>query len=314
VKPCLFIVGCARSGTTLLGRIVDAHPEIGVAPSIHWIAGHLRRRGVRAPDDLVTAELVRGLADDRRLARFGIEPEELEALVPVGGRVEYRRFLAAFLELYARKRDKPRVGNKTASFVRRIRALHDAWPEARFIHLIRDGRDVCLSALSWRSAERSLGRYPTWNEDPVSTVAFWWDRKVRAGREAGDRLEPGLYREVRYEALVGEPARECVALCGFLGVPFDEAMVRFEQGATSGDAELDGAHPWLPITAGLRDWRTQMPDEDVERFEALAGDLLEELGYPRAFPQPGREARRQAAKVRELLEGEAGAVAGPRTE
>jgi hypothetical protein len=283
--------------------MVDAHPEIGVAPSIHWIAGHFRRRGVRAPDDPVTAELVLGLADDRRLARFGIDPEELEALVPVGERVEYRRFLAAFLELYARKRDKPRVGNKTAPFVRRIRTLHNAWPEARFIHLIRDGRDVCLSALSWPSAERSLGRYPTWNEDPVSTAAFWWERKVRAGREAGGPLGPSLYREVRYEALVSEPARECVALCGFLGLPFDEAMVRFERGATSGDDDLDRAHPWHPIMAGLRDWRTQMRDGGVERFEALAGDLLEELGYSRAFPRPGPKARRHAAGVRELLGG-----------
>jgi hypothetical protein len=283
--------------------MVDAHPEIGVAPSIHWIAGHFRRRGVRGPDDPVTTELVLGLADDRRLARFGVDPEELEALVPVGERVAYRRFLAAFLELYARKRDKPRAGTKTAPFVRRIRTLHNAWPEARFIHLIRDGRDVCLSALSWPSAERSLGRYPTWSEDPVSTAAFWWERKVRAGRDAGGPLGPSLYREVRYEALVSEPARECVALCGFLGVPFDEAMVRFERGATSGDDDLDRAHPWHPIMAGLRDWRTQMRDGGVERFEALAGDLLEELGYSRAFPRPGPKARRHAAGVRELLGG-----------
>jgi hypothetical protein len=303
LNPYLFIVGCARSGTTLLGRMVDAHPEIGVAPSIHWIAGHLRRRDVRGAEDPVTAELVIGLAGDRRLARFGISPDELRALVPNGQPVAYRRFLAAFLELYARKRGKPRVGNKTAPFVRRIRALHDAWPDARFIHLIRDGRDVYLSARSWPSAERSVGRYPTWREDPVSTAAFWWERKVRAGREGGRPLEPRLYREVRYEALVSEPARECVALCGYLGVPFDEAMVRFDARQTSGDADLDRAHPWLPITAGLRDWRTQMSDEDVERFEALAGDLLEELGYRRAFPHPGGGARRQAARVRGLLQG-----------
>jgi hypothetical protein len=281
--------------------MVDAHHQIGVAPSIHWIAGYFRRRDVRRPDDPVTAELALGLADDRRLARFGISPDEVQALVPDGERVAYRRFLAAFLELYARKRDKPRVGNKTAPFVRRIRALHDAWPEARFVHLIRDGRDVYLSALGWPSAERSLGRYPTWREDPASTAAFWWERKVRAGREGGRALQPRLYREVRYEALVSEPARECVALCGFLGLPFDEAMVRFDAPRTSGDADLDQAHPWLPITPGLRDWRTQMPGEEVERFEAVAGDLLEELGYRRAFPEPGRKVQRQAARVRELL-------------
>jgi hypothetical protein len=300
----VFIVGCARSGTTLLGRIVDAHSQIVVTPSIHWVVGYLRRQHVRRPNDPVTAELALGLADDHRLAGFGIGREELAALVPAGERMDYRRFLAAFLGLYARKHDKPLVGTKTAPFVRRIRKLHGLWPEARFVHLIRDGRDVCLSAMSWPSAQRSVGRYPTWGEDPVSTTAFWWERKVRAGRADGLSLEPDLYQEVRYEALVSKPARVCVALCGFLGVPFDDAMVRFEQRATSGDPDyLDPAHPWRPITAGLRDWRAQMPDADVERFEALAGDLLEELDYPRAFPRLGREARRRAARVRELLEG-----------
>jgi Sulfotransferase family len=302
LTPHLFIVGCARSGTTLLGRIVDAHSQIVVTPSIHWVVGYFRRRCVRRPDDLVTAELALGLADDRRFAGFGIGREELEALVPAGKRMEYRRFLAAFLGLYARKHGKPLMGNKTAPFVRQIRKLHALWPEARFVHLIRDGRDVCLSAMSWPSAERGVGRYPTWGEDPVSTAAFWWERKVRAGREDGLSLGPDLYKEVRYEALVSRPARECAALCGFLGVPFEEAMVRLEQRSTSGDPNyLDPAHPWRPITAGLRDWRAQMPDAEVERFEALAGDLLAELGYPREFPRPGGKARRQAARVRELL-------------
>jgi hypothetical protein len=297
----VFIVGCARSGTTLLGRIVDAHPQIGVAPSIHWIAGYLRSRDVRRAEDPVTRELAMGLAGDPRLARFGIGREELGALVPVGEPVDCRRFLTALFEHYGRAQGKPRLGNKTATFVRHIRALHALWPQARFVHLIRDGRDVCLSALSWPSAERSLGRYPTWRADPVCTAAYWWERKVRAGREGGRSLEPGLYCEVRYEALVGEPARACAALCNFLEVPFDDAMLRPERRATSGDAHLDRVHPWLPITAGLRDWCAQMPAADVERFEALAGGLLDELGYPRAFRHPGREARRRAATARALL-------------
>jgi Sulfotransferase family len=208
--------------------------------------------------------------------------------------VDYRRFLTVFLELYARKRGKPRVGNKTAPFVRRIEALHALWPDARFLHLIRDGRDVCLSALGWASAERSLSRYPTWGEDPISTGALWWERKVRAGREGGRSLGPPLYREVRYEALVNEPERECEALCDFLGLRFDDAMLRFVENGTSGDADLDRAHPWLPITAGLRDWRSQMAATDVEAFEAAAGELLGELGYERAHPRRGRGPEDQA--------------------
>jgi hypothetical protein len=301
VNPFLFVVGAARSGTTLLGRIVDAHPQIAMAPSMHWIGGYFRRRGVRRPDDPVMRGLVLGLADDSRLARFGLGRSDLERLTADAGHLRYADLLAGLLELYREREGKPRVGSKTAPWVRRIGALHEFWPEARFVHLIRDGRDVCLSIMNWASAARSVGRHPAWREEPVLTTALWWERKVVQGREGGTSLAPGLYRELRYESLVADTAEECASLCGFLGIGFDRAMLRFAERGTSGDAELDRAHPWLPVTAGLRDWRTQMAPADVELFEAAAGDLLAELGYARAYPRPRREALRRAAKARESL-------------
>lgn len=69
---------------------------------------------------------------------------------------------------------------------------------------------------------------------------------------------------------------------------------------------LDAKKAWLPITAGLRDWRTQMSAEHVERFEAVAGDLLDELGYPRAFPRTSAEAVGHAARMRGLFTDNAG--------
>jgi hypothetical protein len=98
------------------------------------------------------------------------------------------------------------------------------------VHLIRDGRAVCLSVLNWDHAARTAGRYAGWFEDPIVTTALWWRRKVELGREGGRRLGPQLYYELRYEALVSQPAGECVKLCAFLGLPYDEAMVRFHEG------------------------------------------------------------------------------------
>jgi hypothetical protein len=78
-------------------------------------------------------------------------------------------------------------------------------------------------------------------------------------------------------------------------------MLRFYEGRIRTEAGLDAKNAWRPITPGLRDWRIQMPAEDVERFEASAGDLLDELGYPRAVHQPGADALEQAARIRELF-------------
>jgi hypothetical protein len=136
----------------------------------------------------------------------------------------------------------------------------------------------------------------------VSTSALWWESNVRLGRESGKSLGPELYYEVRYESLVAHPQEECEALSAFLGLPYDDAMLRFDETQPKRKARR-------PITPGLRDWRTQMSRDDVERFEAMAGDLLDELGCPRAFPRlrPGRlgDASRIRARVEGGLEPEA---------
>ncbi len=95
------------------------------------------------------------------------------------------------------------------------------------------------------------------------------------------------------------PAEECAKLCSFLRLPFDDAMVRFHEGRTRKEPGLSTKKAWLPPTPGLRDWRSQMPPEDVERFEAAAGDLLDELGYERAYPHLPQHALAHASRIRE---------------
>jgi hypothetical protein len=245
--------------------------------------------------------VVSGLTGHKRFAQFGIPREEFEGLLGPGEAIPYPTFLGRLFDLYGKINDKPLVGNKTPAYVRRIPTLHALWPEARFVHIIRDGRDVCLSVLNWKKAERTAGRYASWEEDPVSTTALWWERKVRKAREDGAALGPGLYHETLYEDLVGDPERECERLCGFLGVPYDDAMIRFHEGRERVEPGRGAKSAWLRVTSGLRDWRTQMCAGDVERFEAAAGSLLEELGYERAVPNPSSEALEQAARIREVF-------------
>ena len=301
--PYLFIVGCARSGTTLVHRIVDAHPQIAITPEMHWITRQFKSR-----DGLVTPELVSELTGHKRFAQFEIPHEEFEGLLGSGEAVPYPTFLRRVFSLYGKIKNKPLVGNKTPAYVRSIPTLHALWPEARFVHIIRDGRDVCMSVLNWNKAERTAGRYASWEEDPVTTTALWWERKVRKAREDGAALGPALYHEMHYEDLIEDPQQECKRLCEFLGVPYDDAMIRFAEGKTRTDlpnARKTPKKAWLPITSGMRNWRTEMPAQDLERFEAAVGNLLEELSYERAVPNPSSEALELAARIREAFTREA---------
>jgi Sulfotransferase family len=301
--PYLFIVGCARSGTTLVHRIVDAHPEIAITTEMHWISHYVNY--FKNQKRLVTPELVSELTGHKRFAQFEIPREQFEGLLGSGEALPYPTFLNRVFGLYGKIKNKPLVGNKTPAFVRSIPIFHALWPEAKFVHIIRDGRDVCMSILNWKKAERTAGRYASWEEDPVSTTALWWERKVRKGREDGAALGPGLYHEMHYEDLVEDPERECNRLCEFLGVPYDDAMIRFHEGRERVEPGRGAKSAWLRVTSGLRDWRTEMCTGDVERFEAAAGDLLEELGYERAVPNPSSEALEQAARIREAFTREA---------
>jgi hypothetical protein len=302
MNPFVFIVGCPRSGTTLLRHILMAHPQIAVTPESHWVPVWFEQRRGLTPDGMVTPELIDLLLEHPRFARLRIGREELVRLMANGQPLSYSAFVTGILDLYGKKKHKPLVGNKTPQYVQRMRTLHSLWPGARFIHLIRDGRDVRLSVANWsKTPQTRLARLSTWKDDPASTTALWWESNVRRGRESGKSLGPGLYYEVRYECLVARPREECSAICAFLSVPYDEAMLRFHEGQKRSDvmSSANGAWlPWRPVVPGLRDWRTQMSSEDVERFEAIAADLLDELGYPRAFPRLPPERLEDATRIR----------------
>jgi hypothetical protein len=302
LNPYVFIGGCPRSGTTLLQRILNAHPQLAITPETQWIPQYFKKRIGLTAEGLVTPELMVHLANQPRFTALKIDPHELAHWIGAGEPLSYARLVTGIFDLYGRAQGKRLVGDKTPGYVRKFRILHPLWPQAKFVHLIRDGRDTCLSALQWtRKAARLASLFPTWSTDPVTTAALWWEWHVRVGREAKEELGPRLYYELRYEALVTQPASEVARLCAFLGVPYDAAMLRFHEGRTRNTPGLSAKHAWRPITSGLRDWRGQMPAEDVERFEAAAGALLDELGYPRGVRHPRPEAVRQAVRVRALF-------------
>lgn len=307
-NPFVFIVGCPRSGTTLLQRIVNAHPLIAIIPEIGWIIKRSETRAFVTLEGLVRPAFIQDLMQKGALGRYTSLPvskQELEELLLATRHhpVVYSELITSFFDRYGIADGKPLVGNKTVDHVRNISPLHRLWPQAKFVHLIRDGRDVCLSVTNWRRAARLANEFSAWSEDPISTAALWWEWQVRLGREAGSLLDNALYHEMHYEDLVADPTGTCQSLCEFLGIPFDEAMLRFHQGREKQDVGLDAKHAWMPPTPGLRDWRTQMPEPDLIRFEAVAGELLDELGYPRGVTELSAESIDHVSRLRETFEG-----------
>ena len=134
-NPYVFIVGCPRSGTTLLQRLADAHPLMAVTHESKWfdkrwiIDWHDKRKG-QTPEGFVTPELVSIMVKHPKFSRLQCSQEELTDLLGNGRPVSYASYLSRIFDRYGQRIGKSLVGNKTPLYVRRLHTLHELWPGA----------------------------------------------------------------------------------------------------------------------------------------------------------------------------------------
>ena len=286
----MFVVGCGRSGTTLLRLMLDAHPDLAIPPESHFLSrfGHAIDRYAAAGGGVDPERLAADIMRTKTFAAWKVPDEDvLERVRSLAAPASFADVIDAVYTAYVQPRGASRWGDKTPRYVLDIPLFDRLFPGSRFVHIVRDGRDVAMSLRSVRFGPN----------DPMSAAGFW-ARRVRAGRRDGGRLGPQRYSEIRYEALVADPERELRAICEVIDLPWDAAMLEYHRGvdeALPDDRRSQHRHEDRPPTAGLRDWRTEMPAADVAAFEAVAGDLLDELGYERGAPPPDSALRARAA-------------------
>jgi hypothetical protein len=290
--PPVFVVGCPRSGTTLLRVMLDAHPELAIPPESHFIPPlwSVRRRYERR-GSFDAQSMVRDVMTTTRVQAWGLSEGLVQIRLRLLERPDFASVTEALFTAYADSKGKPRWGDKTPGYSIEIPILGRLFPDARFVHIIRDGRDVALSF------KEGIG----WNT-PVEAIAEVWARRIQKARRDGAALGRHRYMDVRYEELVDDPEGVLRAISARIELDFRPEMLAFSARALStvppGERSI---HPNLarPPTKGLRDWRQQMSPEDVRIFEAIAGTRLAELGYERAWPHLPMKTRAHA--VRALL-------------
>jgi hypothetical protein len=288
--PFLFVVGAGRSGTSVLRSVLDGHSQLAVTHEGRFVYPLSRRRAQyeRAGGFDVAAFAADLTADPAVRGNLGFGPDDVAAALAGEPVADYPDAVRRVFAHYAALRGKPRYGDKMPAYVLHVAALASTFPEARFVHIIRDGRDVALSVMA----------IPGEPQDPVA-LAIDWRRRVTAGRRDGARLGAPRYHEVRYEQLVAEPADVVSGLCRFLDLDYEADMLRFFEQRDSVPAKVraNPRHARLaePLSTGTRSWRTDMAAGDVARFEAVAGELLDELGYERDAARPPVSARAAAA-------------------
>ena len=282
--PPVIVLGVSRSGTTLLKEMLDRHSQLAIPTESYFIPQLWDRHGPRPDAGAILADLGR-LA---RVREWGVTPDEVHRRLSPDP--SFPEVIAAVYGAYADARGKTRFGDKTPAYMQRLDLLERVFPHAQYVHIVRDGRDAMLSFAAMRRRPRFNWARPR----GIGDFACHWHFEVRAARRLGETVGRGRYLELRYEDLVAEPERSLREVCAFLGLGYEPGMLEYHHGV---DASTLEDHPRLaqPPTAGVRDWREQMAPRHVERFEAIAGRTLEELGYSRAHPAPSAAARARAA-------------------
>lgn len=280
----VFVVGCPRSGTTLLRIMLDKHPKLAIPPESHFVLPALRAECNPAqPPHL--ANLRNRLSASSWFHSWAVPLTEVEQEWSDRRPDDGSEALRGVFRCYARRQGKELFGDKTPWYGTDIPTLARAFPEARFVHIIRDGRDVALSLL-----ERvELPPYT------VPAAIAHWRRRVLAASVAGAALGPKRYCEVRYEDLLEDPEWSLRRLCMFLDLDFSPQMLEYSDSGREAAMAMDYPqyHRNLvnPPTKGVRDWRTAMLPRDQHLFEALAGDVLRRYGYPLNGTPAGARAR-----------------------
>lgn len=288
----LFIVGCARSGTTLLQLMLHAHPRIAIPPETRFLVElYDRRLEFGDPRDPATrAAIADEIVSGHRFSRLGIEPETVRQRI-VASPPTLGSMFAVVFEVFAARFGATRWGDKRPNYIRRLPVLLKLFPDAQIIHIVRDGR-ACVA---------SLKRMPWWQHGVPAAAEKWVDAMQKAD-DARRGLRADQYHELRYEDLIADPERVLRHLCAFIDEDFEGSMLSPQEVADI----IPDRRRWhrmthQPITdRAVQRWEDDLTSGEVQLVEASAGRYLRRWGYELSEgvrPLPPVKGARQYARA-----------------
>ena len=241
VSEPIFLVGAERSGTTVLRLMLAHHPQIAWCEEFEYAVD-------RIPDG----------GDWQRLDEYyqWLETHRIfqDSGFTIDRRLSYPQLVNSFLCQQRDRVGKPLIG---ATVHRHFDKLLWIWPNARFIHLIRDGRDVARSCIG-------MG----WAGNVWTGVERWIEAELLWAK-LSSMLPAQRQIEITYENLILDPVKVLTHLCDFIGIPYDQAMLSYAQ-ATTYD---------VPDPSLIRQWRRKLSDREIQLVESRIANMLVSRGY-----------------------------------
>ncbi len=261
----IFLVGVNGSGTTMLADALSRHPELYVLPRETRVLPYLAQH---YPDSILgdlsaRRALAHALGRSKAFWQCNGNRSLLlsdEVLAPLS---DFASVVDAMYDHFAQLEGKQRWGDKTPMYLQHIGLLARIFPDARFIHIYRDGRD---SAQSF---------HRRWHQAPSRTI-FRWKKAIALGREQGQRLGSERYFELSYEELTADPESWMRHICTFMGLDFHPEVLNSSMRYMDETARQAAQGRMVQNSSK---WRTYFNSNQVDELEQIAGKMLADLGY-----------------------------------
>jgi hypothetical protein len=295
-KPPFFVLGSQRSGTTLLRLMLHTHPNLAIPFETGFMTAFARDASFVTPwhgrlsryQDLRSGTEIESLLDDIVNFPF-VRAGDLKIDKPLilSKNVDsFAGLIDAIMKEYARAHGKTRWGDKTPEYTEDIDLIWRLFPCCKFIHLVRDGRDVVLRQLKVP--------FDHWFSKSLPLLATRWARKTTICHKVGSVLGPEYYLELRFEDLIQNPEPVLMRITDFLGEPYSSQMLNYAEAPKSSvpqypddlenrnQIEAVHKHSFGALDRKMvNTWRTAMSKADRIIFEQNAGHALDLFHYER---------------------------------
>ena len=241
INQPIFLVGAERSGTTLLRLMLNNHPDIVWMPEFEYAVDLVNNQG-HYPSLNYFYEY---LETDRNFQANNLYIDK---------KLTYSQLVNDFMQQTLSASQKSLIG---ATVHRNFDRLLYIWPDARFVHIIRDPRDVARSNIGMGWAGNVFYGVDRW----IEAETLWEQIKTK--------ILPEKYIEILYENLICEPEQKLTDICHFLNITYDKLMLDYDENTTYSK----------PDSNLIEQWRTKLSDLEIQLVETKVSDLLITKGY-----------------------------------
>lgn len=283
-KPPIFIIGNPRSGTTLFRLMLSAHPNIYIAQECGFLEYFYNKYKDFHGEKKLIDNYIKDVLNSRKIEFWNLDETGLKSFVYDRTPNNYKELAASIYEYYGEKfyPDKNRWGDKNNYYLHHIEKIYDIYPEVKFLHIVRDGRDVVRSYLDL-SKTKDNSKYSPDLPKTIQSASKDWVNNLNDISNSFKKINSDNIFEFRYEDLVMFPQKKLGEICDFLNEPFSDNMINYNQSNVDKEPEeFDGWKKTLNkglVKTRINKWKKELSNKEIKTVEKIASDILIKYNY-----------------------------------